>query len=86
MAGFVGDVGAEIPPHEAMPISIVLTIQLVLQVGGDFLDGVHLVQGVLGDQDNLGFHFRVDIFNLDDGLTFPEISHSNFNIRYSMSR
>ena len=82
MSCFVRHIGAEISSHETMPVSIVLTIQLILQVRCYFLDGVHFVEGVLGNRNNLGLHFWVDIFDLYDRLTFPEISHSNFNISF----
>jgi len=47
--GLVGHVWAEVTAYEGMPVSIVLAIQFILQMGGNLLDCVHLLQRVFGD-------------------------------------
>lgn len=43
MLSLIGDVRAEMPAHNAMPVPIVLPIELVFQMGCDFLGGVHFL-------------------------------------------
>ncbi len=49
MVGFVGDVGSEVPADEGVPVSVVLPVEFVFEVGGDLLYGVHLIECVFGD-------------------------------------
>jgi hypothetical protein len=64
VVGLVGDVRPEIPAHEDMPVAVVLAVEFVLDVRGDLLNGVHLVQGVLGNRQNLSLHVRTHLLRL----------------------
>ena len=70
MAGFISNEGPEAPSNEAVPVTIVLAVQLVLQVGSDLLVGVHLVQRVLSGIDDFLLELLRDVLNLDDWLHF----------------
>ena len=42
--GFVGDVGSEISADKTVPISIVSTVEFILEMGGHLLDCVHFLK------------------------------------------
>jgi len=44
--GLVGDVGAEVPAHDAVPRGVVLLVKLLLDVRGNVLLYVILLQGL----------------------------------------
>ena len=73
--GFVRDEWAEVPPHKRVPISVVLSVEFVFEVRRDLLDGVHFVERVLGDGQDLGLHFRADVLHLYHGLLLPRLGH-----------
>lgn len=75
VVGLVGDIAAEVPADEGVPVPVVLAVQLILEVRGDLLDGVHLVQRVLRDCQNLGLHLRTDVLPLNHRLLLPRLSH-----------
>lgn len=78
MSGLVGDKAAEGPAHEAVPVAIVFPVELVLQMGGDLLVGVHLLQRILRDRDDLLLQLLADVLDLDDGLSFVHLSRHGF--------
>lgn len=73
--GLIGHIGAEIPSHEGMPVSIVLSIQLVLQVSGNLLDCMHFVEGVLCDVKNFLLHLGTNVLSLDHRLLVSCLGH-----------
>ena len=46
MLGLMGDIGAEVPAHNAVPGGVVLLVKLLLDVGGDVLLDVVLLQSL----------------------------------------
>ena len=48
-----------------VPIPIVLTIKFILQMGSNFLGGMHFLQGIFGDDQDLCLHIWADVFVLD---------------------
>ena len=54
--GFMGDIGAEVAPDDAVPGGVVLLIELLLDVGGDVLLNVELLKGLSGDVDGILLH------------------------------
>ena len=81
MACLIGAVGAEVTAYEAVPVAIVFTVELIFEMGGDFLGGVHFFESVLGHGDDFCFHFRADVFVLDDRLHFLALSHLSYSIK-----
>jgi hypothetical protein len=65
--GLIGDIRSEISADEGVPVSIVFTVEFVLQVGGDLLNGMHLLEGVFGYRKYFGLHLRADVLRLDYG-------------------
>jgi hypothetical protein len=73
--GFVCHIGAKISSYKGMPVSIVLSIQFVLQVSGNLLDCMHLLEGVLCDVENFLFHLWADVLSLDHRLLVSCLGH-----------
>lgn len=51
VAGLVGHVGTEVPTNDAVPGGVVLFVELLLDVGGDVLLNVVLLEGLSGAVD-----------------------------------
>lgn len=62
--------------HDAVPVAIVLPVELVLEVRGDLLGGVHLLQCILGNREYLGLDVRTNVLILDDWLQFLALPHA----------
>jgi hypothetical protein len=75
MVGFVRDVRSEVSADECVPVAIVLSVEFVLEVGGDLLNCVHFVEGVLGDGQNLRLHLRTDVLALYDRPLLSRLRH-----------
>lgn len=75
MVGFVSDVRSEVSADERVPVAIVLSVEFVLEVGGDLLNRVHFVEGVLGDRQNLRLHLRADVLALYHRPLLPRLRH-----------
>ena len=56
MVGLVGDIGAEVLADKGMPVSIVLAIELVLEMRCDLLDSMHFFEGVFRNCQDLSLH------------------------------
>jgi len=54
--GLVGDVGAEVAAHDAVPGGVVLLVELLLDEGGDVLLDVELLHGLRGHVDGVLLH------------------------------
>lgn len=68
MLGLVSDVGAEVPAYDAMPGGVVLFVELFLDVGGNVLLDVELLEGDVGAVDGILLHLLVHVGVLDDGF------------------
>jgi len=66
--GLVGDVGAEVAAHDAVPGGVVLLVELLLDEGGDVLLDVVLLQGLGGAVHGVLLHVLGHVRVLDDGL------------------
>ena len=75
MTCFIGAVRAEVTADKTVPVAIVFTVELIFEMGCDFLGGVHFFKGVLGHSDDFCFHLRTDVLVLDDRLHFFSFSH-----------
>lgn len=53
MPRLVSNVGAKIPAHDTVPCRVVLLIELLLDVGGDVLLDVVLLEGLGGTIDGV---------------------------------
>ena len=68
MLGLMGDIRAEVAAHNAVPGGIVLLVELLLDVGGDILLDVELLEGDVGAIDSVLLHLLVHVGVLDDGF------------------
>lgn len=73
--GLIGYIRAEISSNKAMPITVVSSIELVLEMCGYLLNGMHFLESVFGSGNNVCFHLRTDIFGLDDGFGLSYLLH-----------
>ena len=73
--GFIGDIWAEIPADECVPVSIVFTVEFVFEVGRYLLDSMHFFEGIFGDSDDLSLHLRANIFCFDDWFMLANLGH-----------
>ena len=64
----MGDVGTEVSTHDAMPGWVVLFVKLLLDVGGDILLDVVLLEGLGGAVDSVLLHLLGHVRILDHGL------------------
>ena len=64
--GLVGNVGAEVAAHDAMPGGIVLLVEFFLDVSCDVFFDVEFLQGYVGAIDGILLHFFVHVGMLDD--------------------
>ena len=64
----MGDVGTEVSTHDAMPGWVVLFVKLLLDVGGDVLLDVVLLEGLGGAVDSVLLHLLGHVRILDHGL------------------
>ena len=76
MLGLVSDVGSEVPANNTMPGGVVLLVELLLDVCGDVLLDVELLQGHIGTVDGVLLHLLVHVRVLYHGLTLGG-RHSN---------
>ena len=70
--GLVGHVAAKVPADDAMPGGVVLFVELLLDVGGDVLFDVVLLQGLGGAVNGVLLHVLGHVSILND--SFP-VSH-----------
>ena len=75
VSGLVGDVGSKVPADKGVPISVVLPVQLIFEVGGDLLDGMHLVQGISGYSQYLALKLGGYVFGLDHRFALAYLCH-----------
>ena len=68
MLGFVGDVGAKVPADHAVPGGVVFLVELLLDVGGDVLLDIELLEGHVGAIDCVLLHLLVHVGMLYHGL------------------
>ena len=73
--GLICDVGSEVPADEGVPVAIVLSVEFVLEVGRDLLNGVHFVESVLGDCQYLCLHLGADVLALYDRSLLSRLRH-----------
>jgi len=64
----VGDVGAEVAAHDAMPGGVVLLVELLLDVRGNVLLDVVLLEGLGGAVDGVLLHLLGHVRVLDHGF------------------
>ena len=64
----MGDVGTEVSTHDAMPGWVVLFVKLLLDVGGDVLLDVVLLECLGGAVDSVLLHLLGHVRILDHGL------------------
>jgi len=72
----VGDVGSKVTANDAMPGGVVLLIELLLDVGGDVLLNVVLLEGGKSDVDGILLHGLAHIGVLDHG--FASFRHDDW--------
>ena len=77
MLSLVGYIRTEVPTHEAMPISVILPIELIFKMRGDFLDSVHFFKSIPCNCDDFCFHFGTDISALDDRFSLSSVLHAD---------
>ena len=66
--GLVGDVGAEVAAHDAVPGGVVLLVKLLLDEGSDVLLNVEALKGLGRDVDGVLLHVLGHVSVLDDSL------------------
>jgi len=64
----MGDVGAKVPAHDAVPGGVVLFVKLLLDVRGNVLLDVVLLQSLGSTVYSVLLHFLGHVRVLDDGL------------------
>jgi len=86
--GLVGDVGAKVAAHDAVPGGVVLLVKLFLDEGGDVLLDVVLLEGLRGAVDSVLLHVLRHVGILDHGLAFCHLDGflgcSRFNSDWSV--
>lgn len=73
--GLVGYIRSEVSSNKTMPVSVVFTIQFVLQMGCHLLGRVHFLQSVFGSGQNISLHFRIYVSCLDDWFVLFVLLH-----------
>ncbi len=73
--GFIGNVGSKVSADEAVPVSIILPVEFILEVGGYLLNGVHFVESVSSYGQDLSLHLGTDVFDFDDGFWVFGLCH-----------
>ena len=76
--GLVGDVGSEVSANDTVPGGIVLLIELLLDVGGNILFDIELLQGDVGAIYCVLLHFLVHVSVLYHCLAFS-CRHNQLN-------
>jgi len=71
--GLVGDVGAEVAAHDAVPGGVVLLVELLLDEGGDVLLDVVLLEGLRGAVDSVLLHVLCHVGILDHSLALRHL-------------
>ena len=66
----MGDVGAEVSAHHTVPCGVVFLVELLLDVCGNVLLDVELLQRYVGAVDGILLHLFVHVSVLDDGFPF----------------
>lgn len=61
----MGDVGAEVTAHDAVPGGVILLVELLLDVGGDVFLDVELLQRHISTIDRVLLHLLVHVSVLD---------------------
>ncbi len=81
---FVGDVGSEISTDKTVPISIVSTVELILEMGGHLLDCVHFLKSWFCRVQDISLYFDADVSCLDHWLILLILLHLiSFKLLYS---
>ena len=74
MLGLVGNVGAEVASHDAMPGGVVLLVELLLDESGDVLLNVEALEGLGRDVDSILLHVLGHVSVLNNSLA---VSHGD---------
>lgn len=68
--GFMGDIGAEVAPDDAVPGGVVLLVKLFLDVSSDVFLDVELLQSNVGAVYRVLLHLLVHVSVFDDCFSF----------------
>ena len=68
MLGLVGNIGAEVPAHNAVPGWVVLLVELLLDESGDVLLNVELLECLSRDIDSVLLHIFGHVGVLHNGF------------------
>ena len=69
MLSLVGNIGSEVPANNAVPGGVVLLVKLLLNVGGNVLLDVELLQSHVGAIDGVLLHLLVHVCVFDHGFS-----------------
>ena len=69
MLGLVGNIGAEVTAHDAVPGGVVLLVEFLLDEGGDVLLDVELLEGLGRDVNSVLLHVLGHVCVLNDCLS-----------------
>ena len=82
--GFVGDVGSEISAYKTVPISIVSTVEFILEMSGHLLDCMHFFKSWFCRVKDVSLYFDADVSSLDHWLVLLILLHLiSFKLLYS---
>lgn len=82
--GFVGDVGSEISANKTVPISIVSTVEFILEMRSHLLDCVHFFKSWFCRVKDVSLYFDADVSRLDHWLVLLILLHLiSFKLLYS---
>jgi len=75
MICLIGHIWSEVSADKCVPVSIVLSVQFILKMGGYLLDCMHLFKSVLSYSDYLSLHFWAYTFVLDNWSWLFSLCH-----------